>query len=662
MPLCPQITNTPVTVTQTGDFVVTSVVPLIADTTDGLANNFESIEILADGKTKVYRQNDEPTGAGINDGDLWIDINDGNKLYVRVSGAWVTAQDAAIGTAQAAANAAAAAAATAQANATTALADAAIAYTTAQNSLQGSAYAIQDPTTKQLTSIDSTGLTVYSGASATSGPRIVMNSLGIAAYGSGSSVNITNAVGNGTTVTYTASGHSFTVGKNITVSGLAPAGYNGAFVITAVSAGSTFTVANTTTATLTDANGVAEFATLAISATTGNAVFSGSVTGSTIIGGTLNIAGKAIIDPAGLLTATGATITGRINAEAGYFGTPTNGFDISTTGLVGVGNGVISGGAISGTTFTNGSTFNVTSGGVLTATSGTIGGWSMTSSTLFRTVGTKTLTLDSAGPSITLSDSGSGFSTTGIIITSSGQTAAYGATQVALSGSAANIDFAGLGSLGVLSNNILLQSGGTQQIILKPGSGLGSTTYNVEVQGYLSIPVYAFSTGTYSTSSTSQTEGVYISASGAIIGRRDNAIPLFSHRWNASGTSEVVRFVYNGSDAGGINTSSGGSPAFRTTSDYRLKQDIADFDGSVNIIKATRLRSFRMKHDPENMQIGFVAHEFSEAAPELVMGQKDALDEDGNPDYQSIMITSLIPYLTGALKDVILRVEALEGE
>jgi hypothetical protein len=87
-------------------------------------------------------------------------------------------------------------------------------------------------------------------------------------------------------------------------------------------------------------------ATFSISASTGAAVFSGSVTGSTITGGTLNIAGNAIIDASGLLTATGATITGTINATAGYFGTVSNGFSINSTGLVGVGSGLIVGGTI----------------------------------------------------------------------------------------------------------------------------------------------------------------------------------------------------------------------------------------------------------------------------------------------------------------------------
>jgi len=304
MPLCPQITNTPITVSLTGDFTVTSVLPT--------------------GKNKTYYQTTAPTG-GMLEGDLWVDTDDKNKMYRYTSGAWVSVQDGTIAdaadaaaAASASATAAAAAAATAQADAVIALAEATLAYNEAIGSLQPSADTIVNAS-NQITAINGTGITIYSGSSASSGARVVLNSLGLAAYGPGSSVNVTGASGNGTTVTYTASGHSFAV----------------------VVAGSTFTVANTTTGGLTDSNGVAEGASLAISSTTGNAVFSGSVTGSSIIGGTLNIAGNAIIDSAGLLTATGATIQGTINAGAGYFGSLSNGWSINSTGLVGVGTGTI---------------------------------------------------------------------------------------------------------------------------------------------------------------------------------------------------------------------------------------------------------------------------------------------------------------------------------
>jgi hypothetical protein len=221
MPLCPQITNTPITVSLTADYTVTNVLPVLPANTEQLA-----------------------------------------------------ATDANVAVAVADANAAAADAASAQATATTALANAATAYTTAVNSLQPSAYAIQNPTTKQLSAIDATGLTVYVN-SPTTGPRVVLNSLGLAGYDSG---------------------------------------------------------------------GTASFS---ISASTGAAVFRGNITtGATITGGTLNIAGKTIIDGAGLLTGTDVTLTGDIRATAGYFGTVSNGFSINSTGLVGVGSGIIVGGTI----------------------------------------------------------------------------------------------------------------------------------------------------------------------------------------------------------------------------------------------------------------------------------------------------------------------------
>lgn len=67
------------------------------------ANAVEALSI-AQGKNKTYVQNDEPTGGSYSEGDLWIDTNDGNKLYVYSGTAWVARQDAAISTAQSTAN------------------------------------------------------------------------------------------------------------------------------------------------------------------------------------------------------------------------------------------------------------------------------------------------------------------------------------------------------------------------------------------------------------------------------------------------------------------------------------------------------------------------------------------------------------------------------
>jgi hypothetical protein len=172
MPLCPQITNTPITVSLTADYTVTNVIPVLPATTEQLA---------------------------------------------------VTDAAAALALAEAAAAAAASATA-----------------------LQVSSNTIVNAS-NQMTAMNGNGITVYSGASATSGARVVLNSAGLAGFNS--------------------SGTS----------------------------------------------------TFAIDSSNGN-----------------------------------VSVTGTVNAGAGYFGTPTNGFSINSTGLVGVGTGLISGGSISGATITGG--------------------------------------------------------------------------------------------------------------------------------------------------------------------------------------------------------------------------------------------------------------------------------------------------------------------
>jgi hypothetical protein len=102
MPLCPQITNTPITVVQNSDFTVSSVVPAVASTYDGLAQEIDSIVVDIDGKTKAYYQATAPTGA--NEGDIWFDTDEGNKQYFYNGTAWVSVQDAAIAAAQATAD------------------------------------------------------------------------------------------------------------------------------------------------------------------------------------------------------------------------------------------------------------------------------------------------------------------------------------------------------------------------------------------------------------------------------------------------------------------------------------------------------------------------------------------------------------------------------
>lgn len=61
-------------------------------------------QTIAASKNTTYVQANEPTGGTYSAGDLWIDIDDGNKLYAWSGTAWVARQDGAIATAQATAD------------------------------------------------------------------------------------------------------------------------------------------------------------------------------------------------------------------------------------------------------------------------------------------------------------------------------------------------------------------------------------------------------------------------------------------------------------------------------------------------------------------------------------------------------------------------------
>ena len=144
MPLCPQITITPITVTTTG-MTQTSIIPIVAATTeetDELQTEINSIEASVNGKNHIYRQATAPDGSvyPLTEGDVWFDTDDGNKQYYWTGLAWVSVQDLGIQAAEdaaAAASSAAAAASAAAASATAAAAAAASAATAAQTTADG---------------------------------------------------------------------------------------------------------------------------------------------------------------------------------------------------------------------------------------------------------------------------------------------------------------------------------------------------------------------------------------------------------------------------------------------------------------------------------------------------------------------------------------------
>lgn len=163
-----------------------------------------------------------------------------------------------------------------------------------------------------------------------------------------------------------------------------------------------------------------------------------------------------------------------------------------------------------------------------------------------------------------------------------------------------------------------------------------------------------------------QASGAHISNTGYGIFSVDAADgnPCYLHKFNATGTARMVQFIYNGTSSGVINTTSGGTPAFASGSDYRIKEDVQPVTDALERMKGIQAYTFRKikEVDPEqNLQTGFIAHEVQAVHPEAVIGEKDAVDEEGNPEYQQVMDAKLTPLMAQAIKELILKNEALEA-
>jgi len=128
---------------------------------------------------------------------------------------------------------------------------------------------------------------------------------------------------------------------------------------------------------------------------------------------------------------------------------------------------------------------------------------------------------------------------------------------------------------------------------------------------------------------------------------------------NSTGGRTHIEFE-NGALVGSITTHSS-TTAFNTTSDYRLKQDIQPLIGATDRLKLLKPSCFRFIRTPEAIVDGFIAHEVQDVVPEAVHGEKDAVDENGNPKYQGIDQSKLVPLLTAALQEAISEIESLKA-
>ena len=262
---------------------------------------------------------------------------------------------------------------------------------------------------------------------------------------------------------------------------------------------------------------------------------------------------------------------------------------------------------------------------------------------------------------------------------------------LAVNSSATDVEFVAAGGTGTVTSVAI--SGGSTGLTVS-GSPI-TTSGTITLAGTLAVanggtgsasgvPASIVQAGTFST-------GAYVFGSTSTL-QLGPISPVASHRFtstavdthpagtfnmgsNVNSTGVVVTDQVSGSSARnliafatgtfvGTNyaaiTGTGTTVSYGTGSDYRLKSNVQPLVNSTVKVKALKPCSYTWIKAPDTQNQGFLAHELAEVVPQAVVGEKDAVNADGSIKAQQVDMSHIVPLLTSALQEAIVKIEALE--
>jgi hypothetical protein len=147
-------------------------------------------------------------------------------------------------------------------------------------------------------------------------------------------------------------------------------------------------------------------------------------------------------------------------------------------------------------------------------------------------------------------------------------------------------------------------------------------------------------------------------ASRIVNANTDDLIAVKGNSGNSSSSSMYVLPMRFGDDTlrGSIYWN-GSTVAYNTTSDYRLKENITAYSGALEKLSQLKPVTYNFLDAPDTILEGFIAHEVQVVVPNAVSGVKDEVDTEGNPLYQGLDTSKLVPLLTAALQEAIAKIK-----
>ena len=190
----------------------------------------------------------------------------------------------------------------------------------------------------------------------------------------------------------------------------------------------------------------------------------------------------------------------------------------------------------------------------------------------------------------------------------------------------------------------------------------GTANWNVYASGtapnYFEGPLRVGTTADFVTTSGSD-DGLNYNATNNILYLSNVSQGSLSIRRRTDNGAVATFTASNNALVGSISVTTTAT-AYNTSSDYRLKENQTPMTGALDTVAALKPVDFAWKSDGSAGR-GFIAHELQAVVPEAVTGEKDAVDAEGNPEYQGVDASKLVPLLVAAVQALSAKVAALEA-